>query len=52
MKNMKIGKNKPRHYTPFCSLWCHDQKQREKAIKILEKVKKQIQDENRPKTHS
>ncbi len=39
MKNMKIGKNKPRHYTPFCSLWTHDQKQREKAIEVLKNIK-------------
>ena len=39
MKNMKVGKNKPRHYTPFCSLWTHDQKQREKAIEVLNKIK-------------
>ena len=37
MKNMKIGKNKPRHYTPFCALWTHDQKQREKALELSKK---------------
>lgn len=39
MKNMKVGKNKPRHYTLFCSLWTHDQKQREKAIEVLKTIK-------------
>jgi hypothetical protein len=41
MKNMKIGKNKPRHYTPFGSLWTHDQRQRQKAIEVLQKIKQQ-----------
>ena len=39
MKNMKVGKNKPRHYTPFFFFWTHDQKQRENAIEVLKKIK-------------
>lgn len=39
MKNMKVGKNKPRHYTPGCSIYTHDQKQREKAVEVLRTIK-------------
>lgn len=39
MKNMKIGKFKPRHYTKGCSIYCHDRKLREKANEQLQKVK-------------
>ena len=39
MKHMKVGKNKPRNYTPFCSLWTHDQKQREKAKEVIKTIK-------------